>query len=88
MKGATEVGSFTTAQTENSKISTSIGFVLPNVEIKIISETTKSILGANEIGEIYVKKPLLMLGYYKHSEATKEAVDENGKIYLIKVLKV
>lgn len=45
----------------------SVGLPLPNVEVKIDSPSSEG------IGEILVKGPIVMKGYYKNEEATKEA---------------
>lgn len=45
-----------------------VGPVVENVQVKI----------AEEDSEILMKGPNLMLGYYKNSEATQEAIDEAG----------
>jgi len=44
-----------------------VGPVLNNVEVKI-----------DEDGEILVKGPNVMLGYYKNSETTEQVIDKNG----------
>lgn len=44
-----------------------VGPVLENVEVKI-----------DEDGEILMKGPSLMMGYYKDEEKTNEVIDENG----------
>jgi len=49
-----------------------VGRPLPNVEIKIINPDSKG------VGEICVKGPSVMLGYYKDEESTREVIDEDG----------
>ncbi len=49
----------------------SVGTPLPNCEIEIRNEDE------NGTGEIYVKAPYVMLGYYQNDEATKEVLNDN-----------
>ena len=50
----------------------SVGVPLPGVEAKIINAD------ASGVGEICVKGPMVMLGYYNDPEATAEVLDEDG----------
>lgn len=49
-----------------------VGKPLPGVDIKIINPDS------NGIGEICIKGPGVMLGYYKDEESTREVIDEEG----------
>ncbi|MBO7428415.1 MAG: AMP-binding protein [Paludibacteraceae bacterium] len=51
----------------------SVGKVIPNVEVKIDSSDSTSVPG-----EILVKGPNVMKGYYRDEEATKNAFTEDG----------
>jgi len=51
---------------DKTKIGT-VGPILSNVTVKIADD-----------GEIFVKGPNVMLGYYKHPELTKEVINEQG----------
>lgn len=48
----------------------SIGKTVPNVEAKIVDENKEG------IGELIVKGPSIMLGYYDNKKATKEAIKD------------
>lgn len=52
-----------------------IGIPLPDTDIKIIDENGKE-LGINEEGEISIKGPQIMLGYWKRKEATAKTIKD------------
>ncbi len=59
----------------------SIGLPFPDVDAKIVSlEDGKTVLKPNEIGEIVLKTPTLMLGYLNKSKETEEAI-RDGWLY-------
>ncbi|XP_055327156.1 uncharacterized protein LOC129580589 [Sitodiplosis mosellana] len=80
-----------------------IGFPVPNVEMKISALNDPSFKGVapNETGELLVRGPNVMKGYYKNDEATKSMItkdnwlrtgdighyDENGLFYISDRLK-
>lgn len=53
-------------------IETSVGRVLPRTEMKIVDPDSEG------NGLIYVRGPMVMQGYYKNEEATREILDEDG----------
>lgn len=50
----------------------SIGLPLPSTEVRIWVEDEKRVGGANEIGELQVRGPQVMKGYYNRPEATSD----------------
>ncbi len=74
----------------------SIGFPLPGVECRIVDqETGQKDLGAGEIGELLIKGPTVMPGYWNMPEETKKSLvdgwlftgdvvemDEDGYFYI------
>lgn len=87
--GLTETSPVVAVETENAFKVGSIGKPLPQVEVKL------SDINEDGIGELMVKGPSVMLGYYGDEEATKEAIqdewfytgdlakiDEEGYIYI------
>ncbi|KAH7833953.1 hypothetical protein Vadar_011347 [Vaccinium darrowii] len=59
----------------------SVGFVLPNLEVKFIDPNTGRSLPKNTRGEICVRSQCVMLGYYKNNEETAQTIDENGWLH-------
>ena len=87
--GLTETSPVISAETNDRKRPGSIGLVLPNLECKIEDPDKDG------IGEITVKGPSVMLGYYNNEKATKEVlkdgwfstgdygyIDEDGFLYI------
>lgn len=72
----------------------SVGYPLPGVETKVVSDTGE-VLPANEVGELWVKGPNIMKGYFRKPEQTAEVLiddwfntgdlvstDETGAIHI------
>jgi long-chain acyl-CoA synthetase len=53
----------------------SVGKILPRTEMKILDPD------ARKIGEILVKGPMVMRGYYKNQKATDEVLDKDGWLH-------
>ncbi|MBE2233274.1 MAG: long-chain fatty acid--CoA ligase [Anaerolinea sp.] len=58
----------------------SIGLPFPDVEVKIVSLDGSADLTPGESGEIVLRSPTLMLGYYNQPQATAEAL-RDGWLY-------
>ena len=70
--GLTETSPVIAAEDDKYTRLGSIGKAFPSVEAKIFEPNEEG------IGELIVKAPSVMLGYYNNEEATKEAIDEQG----------
>ena len=82
--GLTETSpGMTATRTHNSAEvrATTVGFELPNVEVKIFNPETGEECGAEEQGEICCRGYNLMKGYYNNPEATSRAIDKNGWLH-------
>ncbi len=55
-----------------------IGLPLPNVELKLVTPETDKAAPVGGPGEICVKGPIVMTGYYNKPEETKNAIDADG----------
>ena len=82
--GATEMagGIFTWATDPDDKQAETVGHknVVEGMEIRVVDDDHNE-LPTGEVGEIAVRTPSLMEGYYKRSEATTQALDGNGWYY-------
>ncbi|KAM7307028.1 4-coumarate--CoA ligase 1 [Ixodes scapularis] len=55
-----------------------IGFPSPMVQMKVVDIESGKVLGPNESGELLVKSPTSMRGYYGNPEATSQAIILDG----------
>jgi fatty-acyl-CoA synthase len=82
--GLTETSpGMTATRTHNSPEvrATTVGFELPNVEVKIVNPETGEDSPVGEQGEICCRGYNLMKGYYKNPEATAKAIDKDGWLH-------
>lgn len=70
--GLTETSPVISAETDKEKRPGSVGLIFDEVEVKIDNPNEEG------IGEILVKGPNVMSGYYENEEATKEAFTDDG----------
>jgi len=82
--GLTETSpGMTATRTHNSpevKAST-VGFELPNVEVKIVNPETGEECVVGQQGEICCRGYNVMKGYYKNEEATRKVIDSEGFLH-------
>jgi long-chain acyl-CoA synthetase len=98
--GLTEMSPAVTANTfgDNFKSGTA-GMPLPNTEVRIVDDDG-NVLGLNEVGELWVKGPQMMQGYYKRPKETTDTIidgwlrtgdmalmDDDGRIVIKERLK-
>jgi acyl-CoA synthetase (AMP-forming)/AMP-acid ligase II len=56
----------------------SVGLLCPNTEGRILDLTTLQDVPAGTPGELWVRGPQIMKGYYKNSAATRDTIDREG----------
>jgi long-chain acyl-CoA synthetase len=60
----------------------SIGIALPYCHVRIASVTNANVtMPAGEVGELMVKGPIVMLGYYGNDTATAETIEPDGWLH-------
>ncbi|MBN2062985.1 MAG: long-chain-fatty-acid--CoA ligase [Deltaproteobacteria bacterium] len=59
------------------RLASSIGKPLSDVEVKIVDEN-EDILGPNQVGEILVRGPRVMSGYWKDEQKTAQVMTKDG----------
>ncbi|WEJ32965.1 long-chain fatty acid--CoA ligase [Devosia sp. SD17-2] len=78
----------------------SIGLPLPGTDIRFVNVDTGKVVGIDENGELQVKGPQVMKGYYDNPQASEEAfmdgwlrtgdvghIDEDGYVFLVDRIK-
>ncbi len=80
--GMTETSPVSTMNPEKGlKKMGTVGMPVQNVECKMVDPETGEIVPIGEPGEICVKGPLVMQGYFNKPEETKNAIDEDGYMH-------
>ncbi|XP_057785020.1 4-coumarate--CoA ligase-like 1 [Salvia miltiorrhiza] len=59
----------------------SVGFILPNLEVKFVDPDTGRSLPKNAPGEICVRSKCVMKGYYKKEQETAITIDKDGWLH-------
>lgn len=75
--GMTEGGMFTSNPLDGERIAGTVGFPLPDVELRITGEDGR-VLPQGEVGIIEVKGPNIFKGYWNMPEKTKAEFTEDG----------
>lgn len=78
--GMTELAATAVSSCHYANAIGSVGIPLVSNTIKIVDPDTMKELGFDQVGEIYISSPSIMLGYYKNEKETSETIvlDENG----------
>lgn len=56
----------------------SIGQVAPNTEVKLVSEDGNEVRQDSTPGEVWIRGPQIMKGYWRNEKATNESIDREG----------
>ncbi len=72
--GLTECSGIVSMNSKDNNQINSVGKVYSNQKIKISTDK-------NNLGEILIKGPNVMLGYYKNTKLTKHTIDDDGYIH-------
>jgi long-chain acyl-CoA synthetase len=59
----------------------SVGMPFMNVECKLVDPATGEAVALGEAGEVCIKGPLVMQGYFNKPEETQNAIDEEGYLH-------
>ncbi|XP_057820937.2 probable CoA ligase CCL5 isoform X1 [Cryptomeria japonica] len=73
----TAIGATTDTQEESRHYGTA-GMLCPNTGAKIVDPDSGLALPPNQRGELWLRGPTIMKGYFSNPEATTSALDENG----------
>jgi long-chain acyl-CoA synthetase len=65
------------AHPDEPRTDTSVGRVFPGIEVKFVDQQ-KNPVAAGEVGELWVRGPNVMKGYYRAPEETAAAIDSEG----------
>lgn len=64
-------------RSEAPRADTSVGTILPGIEVRLMDLAGKP-AASGEVGELHVRGPNVMRGYYRAPEATAAAIDDDG----------
>lgn len=76
--GMSELSPIGTLSSDTNRRQGSVGQLIPSTIGKIINNETGQSLGPNEIGELIIKGPQVMMGYLDDPDKTLECLSPNG----------
>ncbi|MGB9616424.1 MAG: AMP-binding protein [Desulfomonilaceae bacterium] len=59
----------------------SVGIPLTNTDIKLMDPSSRTPVKGGEAGELWIKSPMVMKGYFNNPEETRKALDEDGYMH-------
>jgi acyl-CoA synthetase (AMP-forming)/AMP-acid ligase II len=71
------LGTLTAFDAPDSELET-VGRPRPGTELEIRSSDTGAVLPTGEVGQICLRSPAVMAGYWRDPDATRDALDEHG----------
>jgi long-chain acyl-CoA synthetase len=76
--GMTETSPVIAVRTFNQKVMSTVGKPIPKTEVRIFDEKGKPLVNQHERGIIHVRGDLVMKGYYKDEEKTRQVLSHDG----------
>ncbi|HSK40317.1 MAG TPA: malonyl-CoA synthase [Arenibaculum sp.] len=76
--GMTETGMITSNPLDGERVPGTVGFPLPEVEVRVAEEKTGRVLGREDVGILEVRGPNVFSGYWRMPEKTKQEFREDG----------
>ena len=58
-----------------------VGKVLPNVEVRLVDAETDQMVGPGQQGELQTRSSMVMQGYFNMPDATADAIDSDGWLH-------
>ncbi len=76
--GMTETGMLTSNPLDGERIPGTVGFPLPEVDLRVVDPETGAVLGTDQIGVIEVSGPNVFSGYWRMPEKTRQEIKPDG----------
>lgn len=79
--GLTEVAACACHTSAHDPLAGSSGSIITGVQVKLVNETGREIHARGQLGEIWIKSPSIIIGYFEDETANKETFqqDETGR---------